>query len=669
MLSPTLFCDTCGAANRPQAQFCASCGRRLYLAGGGSIQATVTGLLVPHLLLHRRYRIIEQIGKGGFGAVYKAEDTSFGNRLVAVKEMSQSGLGPEEVREATRAFQQEALLLAGLTHPNLPSIYEQFPENGRWYLVMDFIEGETLETALQRGGTSPGGSHGLPLEKVLEIAIQLCSMLDYLHTRQPPIIFRDLKPANIMLTASGHLYLIDFGIARHFKPGQARDTAALGSIGYAAPEQYGGKAQTTPQTDLYGLGATLYEILTGDDPSASPFHFAPLQAFPQYPQLSALLQQLTELTASKRPASALLVKQQFQEIYLQIAHTTPLASFSGTFPAITSGPGGSIVPPPGYRPPAPALRKKPPQIQQNTLFLCQGHRSRVTAVAWSPKGNHLASASYDKTVRIWNATGGKSLLIYKGHAERVNALAWSPDGWYLASASNDATVQIWEAATGKLFSTYRGHACQVTAVSWSHDGRYLASGDEGKTVQIWQPLSTNALSTHTNHTARINALSWSPDGKRLASASDDRTIQVWDPLKAQRSGFFTQLLSSLRQALVYTGHRERVTALSWSPQGRQIVSSSSDRTVQVWDALTGQRTFLYTNRSAGVNTVTWSPDPRVIAFGSNDKTAQVWDIAARKHITTYQGHTHYVTSVAWSPDGSSLSSGGVDRSVQIWKPR
>jgi len=242
-ISSPFFCDSCGAANRPQAAFCYACGQPLQTSGGMKSSAT-TGLLAYNHLLKQRYRIIGPVGKGGFGAVYKAADLQFGNRQVAIKEMSQGSLSPQEIVEATEAFKREALLLAGLTQPNLPRIYEQFTDRGRWYLVMDFIEGETLEEHL---GKIKWGK--LPVEKVLEIGVQLCMVLEYLHMRQPAIIFRDLKPANVMLTVHGHIYLIDFGIARHFKPGQAKDTTALGSTGYAAPEQYG-KAQTTPRADI-----------------------------------------------------------------------------------------------------------------------------------------------------------------------------------------------------------------------------------------------------------------------------------------------------------------------------------------------------------------------------------------------------------------------------------
>jgi serine/threonine protein kinase len=176
-----------------------------------------------------------------------------------VKEMSiqvsgSQPLDPQELRQSIEAFRQEALLLASLTHPNLPRIYDHFEEQQRWYIVMDYIEGQTLETMQE---TTPRGK--LELSLVLRIANQLCTVLNYLHTRQQPIIFRDLKPANIMITKDEHMYLIDFGIARLFKVGQAKDTVALGTPGYAAPEQFG-RAQSTAQTDIYSFYERTYTI-------------------------------------------------------------------------------------------------------------------------------------------------------------------------------------------------------------------------------------------------------------------------------------------------------------------------------------------------------------------------------------------------------------------------
>ncbi len=277
MSSPPFYCPVCGAANAPGATTCVACSNTLAPAGsapinlaGQSISGALTAPLPDLHLLWGRYRLLGSVGQGGMGRVYKAEDTHLGNRLVAVKEMSAHGLSQAELADVTEGFRQEALLLAQLNHPNLPHIYEQFSVDDHWYLVMDFIEGETLEAYLAR---MPGKR--LPVQEVLQLGIQLTNVLAYLHNRQPSIIFRDLKPSNIMLTPDGRLYLIDFGIARLFKPGQMKDTVPFGSSGYAAPEQYG-KAQTTPQADIYSLGATLHQLLSGIDPSQNPFVFAPL---------------------------------------------------------------------------------------------------------------------------------------------------------------------------------------------------------------------------------------------------------------------------------------------------------------------------------------------------------------------------------------------------------
>ena len=320
MVPSTVYCDNCGAANRAQARFCIACGQVMPTAsslpptvqvGPTSGPVSSTGLLASHSLLKQRYRILNRLGQGGMGAVYKAQDTQLGDRLVAVKEMSQKGLDPQEIVEAADAFKHEALMLAGLRHhPNLPSIYNHFDDGGRWYLVMDFIEGETLEKQMGKAGGK------LPVGEVLEIGIQLATMLGYLHQHQPPIIFRDLKPANVMRTADADLFLIDFGIARHFKPGQAKDTVAYGTEGYAAPEQHG-KAQTTPQSDIYSLGAMLHHLLSGSDPARTPFLFASLSTAVAPAELGTLIMRMVAIDATQRPASMDEVKRQLQGIATQ----------------------------------------------------------------------------------------------------------------------------------------------------------------------------------------------------------------------------------------------------------------------------------------------------------------------------------------------------------------
>src|SRR6266436_3762564 len=607
MISSAFYCDSCGAANRAQAVFCLVCGQPLHNQGGNKSGLT-TGLLVYNHLLKQRYRIINPVGQGGFGAVYKAADLQFGNRLVAIKEMSQSSLSSQELVEATEAFKREALLLAGLTHPNLPRIYEQFTDMGRWYLVMDFIEGETLEEHLDKLKDGK-----LPVEKVLEIGIQLCNVLEYLHMRQPPFIFRDLKPANVMLTIHGHVYLIDFGIARHFKPGQAKDTTALGSTGYAAPEQYG-KAQTTPRADIYALGATLHQLLSGKDPSDTPFQFASLQllSHPVLARLEKLILQMVQMDASKRPANIAVIKQELQSIATQqlIGKTNPLQ--------------GGI--PLAYRPPAlPRVSKQAtlPKPQKTTRHICTGHTSRVTAVTWSPGGTQIATASYDKTVRVWDASQGSSIITYRGHWDRVQAVAWSPDGRRIASASEDKTVQVWDVPSGVLAFAYR------------------------------------------SHTGKVLAVAWSPDGRRIASGSEDKSVQVWPPFK-DKSSFFSAFLQAPRGQFIYKGHSGRVNGLGWSPNGLRVASVGSDKSLQVWDSSTGRKYIIYRTTSSGLNSVSWSPDGRYFASGGNDKMVQVWDAITRSNVFTYRGHTGYVTSVAWSPDGKQLASASVDHTMQVW---
>ena len=294
-------CPRCHTANPPHAKYCSKCHELLH----ASASILSTGRLTPNFVLHERYRIMDLLGSGGMGAVYKAADLQSNDRIVAIKEMSKARLTPEE---AEIRFKNEALILEKLRHPYLPHIYDYFLYRKHWYLSMDFIEGESLRRYLYE--TMNGY---IPIEEVLDIGIQLCNVLDYLHTRRPPIIFRDLKPSNIMRTPNGHIYLIDFGIARHFKVGQANDTTPLGTAGYSAPEL--SWQQSNQLSDIFSLGATLHELLTGINPGQKPLNFIDLHAYNNSipSTLDKLIMSMLNREPHKRPKSMAIVELELQK--------------------------------------------------------------------------------------------------------------------------------------------------------------------------------------------------------------------------------------------------------------------------------------------------------------------------------------------------------------------
>jgi serine/threonine-protein kinase len=292
-----MHCPTCQQDNVAGAPFCAECGTRLNQAP--IMTSPATGTLPQQTVLQDRYVVMQKLGQGGMGAVYRAGDRRLSTVNWAVKEMSQSAIsGPLEIEQARAAFRHEAEMLAALNHPNLPRVTDHFEQDGKAYLVMEYVPGETLLSFLVREGLPQ------PQARVFEWTRQLCDALDYLHTQHPPIIFRDLKPANIMLTPNGQVKLIDFGIARLFKPGQAKDTQAFGTIGYSAPEQYG-KGQTDARSDVYSLGVLLHQLLTGYDPTSTPFRLPPAGqvnlSLPQ--QLSDAISAATNSDPDRRFAS------------------------------------------------------------------------------------------------------------------------------------------------------------------------------------------------------------------------------------------------------------------------------------------------------------------------------------------------------------------------------
>jgi serine/threonine protein kinase len=249
-----------------------------------------TGQLDPRTLLRKRYVIVRAIGRGGMGAVYEAKDTKH-NASCAIKEMSLSTVPANERAQAIQNFLAEARILSRLNHTNLPAFTDFFTEGTRHFLVMEFIDGRTLEELLE-ANNGPFSEH-----RVLGWARQLCDVLEYLHSQQPPIIFRDLKPGNIMLTRSRRIKLIDFGIARIFRSTGSQDTQLLGTPGFAPPEQYG-SAQTDERSDIYSLAMTLFQLMAD---AVNEQGFGLKNVHLDYPHISAPVARVLEKATSLKP--------------------------------------------------------------------------------------------------------------------------------------------------------------------------------------------------------------------------------------------------------------------------------------------------------------------------------------------------------------------------------
>lgn len=255
-----------------------------------------------------RYQLRQHLGQGGMGVAYLAEDKARNNALCVLKQLTINDATPEEHDEAVRFFKREVDILRRLSHPGIVRLFDDcVTENREYFLVMDYIPGNNLDEIIKSWGSFSS-------EATVEIAIQCCEILEYLHEHEPPIIYRDLKPSNLMLTPEGQIVFIDFGIARSILPRQAATRVV--TTGYSPPEQYFGRPE--PRSDLYALGATLGQLLTGIRPKPLAVS-APAQIKREVlVSLDNLIRRLTAHSIDDRPQSARVVRYELYRIYHEI---------------------------------------------------------------------------------------------------------------------------------------------------------------------------------------------------------------------------------------------------------------------------------------------------------------------------------------------------------------
>jgi len=450
-------------------------------------EGTDAGLQVDMLLMDR-YRIIGVLGGGGMGTVFQARDTHFpeAKRLVAIKEMITPLTGdPTQRNSMFKSFQREANILAALSHSAIPKIYEFFTTDLRAYLVMEYINGSDLDALLAR-------TRALPTEKVVDWAIELCDVLDYLHSNKPqPIIFRDVKPANIMIDSLGKVRLIDFGIAKIFE-GDKKHTM-IGTEGYSAPEQYRG--DVNPSSDIYGLGATLHHVLTRKDPRVEPpfsFHERPIiKLNPAVPaNLIAIVDKALQQRVEDRFATCAEMKMHLEQLRASGAFPTSINTAAMGFFPLTP------LPPAPQAPAFGALAKISTEPQRSgmpapvgTDYLDEVTGGATIQARWKFKTEDEIRTnptlfrgmayvgSYDTNMWAIRADTGELVWKFPTGAGIASSPAVDPSTKLVIFGSEDHIIYAADSLTGRISWTYHTRDKIRASPRVAHNHVFVGSDD------------------------------------------------------------------------------------------------------------------------------------------------------------------------------------------------
>lgn len=628
-------------------------------------------------LLHKRYRIVEILGQGGMGSVYRAVDENLGVD-VAVKENLFT------TDDYAQQFRLEAVILATLRHPNLPRVTDHFvmPDQGQ-YLIMDYIAGEDLRQRMERLGK-------ISTEEAIRVGAAMCNALQFLHTRKPVIIHRDLKPGNVRITPDGHIYLVDFGLAKLVKDGQATTTGARAMTpGYSPPEQYG-SARTSPRTDIYSLGATLYAALSGVIPedglarAMDNVELTPLRkhnARVSHPLASAI-----EKAMSVHPEDRFQSAEEFKQALLSSGENisqqesdilvTPPPMISDHAEAGRSALEGH---PPGKQGPPPAVTKASAGRGRLSGWLLGFILAFLILAAvavgvfWSPitrAFTNLPAGSSPTPARA-TLTNGNPVP-----GTQIAPITDPPSAATLSSEAWTAIPSPSQSTTPTLLPTYLPPSTSTPSVTFGPtptpqgggSGRIAFASDISGLPQIYTMNADGSDPRQlTNMSLGACQAAWSPDGKQLVVTSPCPKRQDQYPgatlylVNADGSGIPTGLPS------VPGGDFDP----AWSPDGRQIAFTSlrdGSRQIYVFDLTTDQVTPL-TVTSGAATAPLWSAQPawapsglQIIytAYSRLTNTPQIWIMSSSgqdQKALILRGSELWNFIPAMHPDGASILLG------------
>ncbi len=617
--------------NPQQSNFCRSCG----------------GVL----RLRDRYLAIQPIGQGGFGRTFKAIDEDKPSKpFCAIKQFFPQIEGTASAQKAAELFTQEASALEQLDYPNIPKLLAYFiTPDGRQYLVQEFVDGQNLQDELARYGKFSAA-------QIRELLITILSTLEYIH--QLGFIHRDIKPENIIRrTDNRQLYLVDFGAAKltALDRPQAPGTT-IGTPEFMAPEQ--GWGRSFPSSDLYSLGVTCLNLLTGFSPfdlfddNLGTWVWQANLTTPIDPQLATIINKLIQPKPLDRYQTAQAVIEALQ---VNSPITNPpqpnINPPTISLPTLIINPQQSNI---TQAPISTPVLKPSPIYNWQEDYTFVWHNKPINTIDISTNGQYLISGDDGGTVAVWNLTMPQQPIGTYCNNNAIYGLAISPDCAYIASGDKNRRVQLRRRES--LHNSLRElteDAGIIYSVKFSPDGQILASGGADRRIRLWNPNTGKIISTLSEQPASVMAMQFMPNGKILISAGADRSIQFWDVENKQ-------LLKTIQS------HEPSINALAISQDGQLIISGSSDRTVQIRQLGTSNPHIL-TGHQDGVQAVAISPDGKTIASGSIDGMVNLWDVDTKALTHSFQAHQGAVKSIVFQINGKFLITASLDRTIKIWR--
>ncbi len=579
------------------------------------------------------FEILGELGRGGMGVVYQARRRGDG-RVVALKVIRKERLLDEE---AVRRFRREAQAAARASHPNIVRILDSDHSGDTHYLVMEQVEGVTLQRLVEEGGPLPVGQ---ACDFIRQAALGLQ------HAHEQALVHRDIKPSNLMASSARApaapplVKILDLGVARLLPAigaasGESLSTltqggAVIGTADYIAPEQLEDPHGADIRADLYSLGCTFYFVLTGQVPFPGGTLISKLDkqrwetpepvarvrgAIP--PAVAAVVEKLM----AKRPADRYQSPAELVRVLEALARS-----------GYTDGGNPVLL--------TPRLRLR-------------GHAGAVWAACFAADGGQIVSAGKDHGVIVWDAGSGAQLRALPRHAQEVRAVAFAGEPMRLATASG-LTPRLWDVDAGTELRRFTGHAGAVRCLAACADGQRLLSGGEDRTVRLWDVQAGHEVLRYARHTAGVTCAAPIPATTHILSGSRDQTLRVWD-------------LRNGQDVCVLAPGRGAVHAVAVTPDGRLAASAHFDTLILLWDLERGGELRRCEGHRQMVSALAFTPDGRWLLSGGQDQTLRLWDVQTGSELACVSGQAGGIHAVAISPDGRSALGAGADGTVTVYE--